>query len=117
MKQIAIPAVLLFSALAVFVGWAVWPTGLESARSAYERGRYAQALRILEPLVEAGNPEAQFQLAEMNMLGRGVPEDDAEAVRWFQRAAAQGHAGAQFQLGAMHARGEGVPINIAQSVE
>ncbi|MCH7478068.1 MAG: sel1 repeat family protein, partial [SAR324 cluster bacterium] len=117
MKQIAIPALLLFTAIAVFVGWAVWPTDLESARSAYERGRFERVLRILEPLVEAGNPEAQFQLGEMYALGRGVPEDDAEAARWFQRAAAQGHVGAQFQLGAMHARGEGVPINIAQSVE
>ena len=39
--------------------------------------------------------------------GYGVPEDDAEAVRWYQMAAEQGHAGAQYNLG--YADGEGVP--------
>ena len=40
--------------------------------------------------------------------GEGVPENDAEAVKWFRLAAEQGHAGAQFNLGGMYATGEGV---------
>ena len=39
---------------------------------------------------------------------RGVPENDAEAVKWYRKAAEQGNASAQFNLGVMHADGEGV---------
>ena len=41
--------------------------------------------------------------------GEGVPEDDAEAVRWYRLAAEQGLASAQSNLGGMYAKGEGVP--------
>jgi Asp-tRNA(Asn)/Glu-tRNA(Gln) amidotransferase A subunit family amidase len=40
--------------------------------------------------------------------GYGVPEDDAEAVRWYRMAAEQGSADAQSNLGVMYANGEGV---------
>jgi S1-C subfamily serine protease len=43
--------------------------------------------------------------------GRGVPKDDAEAVKWFRMAAEQGIAEAQFNLSGMYCRGEGVPTN------
>ena len=43
--------------------------------------------------------------------GRGVPEDDREAVEWYRKAAEQGNAGAQLNLGLMYYRGEGVPEN------
>ena len=49
--------------------------------------------------------------------GEGVPEDDAEAVRWYRRAAEQGHALGQYNLGFMYASGEGVPEDdIAEAV-
>ena len=41
--------------------------------------------------------------------GLGVPQDAAEAVRWFRLAAEQGHARAQYSLGVMYGTGEGVP--------
>jgi len=40
--------------------------------------------------------------------GYGVPEDDAEAVRWYRLSAAQGFASGQYNLGVMYANGEGV---------
>ena len=43
--------------------------------------------------------------------GRGVTEDDAEAVRWYGKAADQGYPNAQFNLGLMYAKGEGVAQN------
>jgi TPR repeat protein len=48
--------------------------------------------------------------------GDGVPEDDAEAARWYRLAADQGHAPAQFNLGLMHATGEGVPDVVLQDL-
>ncbi len=38
-----------------------------------------------------------------------MPEDDAEAVRWYRLAADQGHALGQLNLGSMYALGDGVP--------
>ena len=40
--------------------------------------------------------------------GKGVPENNAEAVKWFRKAAEQGEADAQSNLGRMYARGDGV---------
>ena len=57
---------------------------------------------------EQGDADAQYKLARMYAKGEGVPEDDAEAVKWFRKAAEQGHAESQFLLGAMYALGEGV---------
>ena len=41
--------------------------------------------------------------------GRGVPQDDAEAVRWYRLAAEQGNASAQFRLGVAYGTGRSVP--------
>ena len=43
----------------------------------------------------------------MYASGEGVPEDDAEAVRWYRLAADQGHADAQYNLGWMYDRRRG----------
>ena len=45
----------------------------------------------------------------MYRKGKGVAEDDHEAVMWFREAAGQGDAYAQYFLGQMYADGEGVP--------
>ena len=60
--------------------------------------------------------EAQFILGGMYVTGRGVPQDDAEAVAWYRRAAEQGHALAQSNLGAMYDQGRGVPQDDAEAV-
>ncbi len=48
--------------------------------------------------------------------GRGVPQDNAKAVRWYRRGAEQGNAKAQFNLGQMYSKGEGVPQDDAEAV-
>jgi len=45
----------------------------------------------------------------MYATGRGVAQDDAEAVRWYRLAADQGHASGQNILGVMYVDGRGVP--------
>jgi len=47
--------------------------------------------------------------------GRGVPQDDAEAVRWYRLAVDQGDADAQTNLGVMYATGAGVPQDDVQA--
>ena len=56
---------------------------------------------------EQGDADAQFTLGVMYGTGRGVPQDDAEAVRWL--AAEQDNADAQYNLGGMYDNGRSVP--------
>jgi TPR repeat protein len=47
----------------------------------------------------------------MYFEGPGVPQDYAEAVKWYRLAAEQGYAIAQSNLGAMYSKGQGGPHN------
>ena len=58
---------------------------------------------------EQGDADAQSTLGFMYENGRGVPQDDAEAVRWYRLAAEQGNSLAQNNLGFMYGNGRGVP--------
>jgi len=90
----------------------------EVSESAYE-GLERIANSELDALLvraEAGDAEAQNILGSSYSSGFGVPEDDAEAARWYRLAADQGHAGAQNDLGLMYANGQGVPEDHAEAV-
>jgi TPR repeat protein len=52
---------------------------------------------------------AQYRFGNKYANGQGVPEDDAEAVRWLRLAAEQGHASAQYFLGSIYAGDGSVP--------
>ena len=82
---------------------------LEDGITAYRAGDFAAALRILRPIAEQGNAEAQYSLGVMYDIGEGVPQDYAEAVKWYRLAAGQGYADGQLNLGVMYYNGEGVP--------
>ena len=72
-----------------------------------------------ETMAEAnqGAAYAQSNLGVMYATGEGVPENDAEAVKWYRKAADQGYAIAQFNLALMYDNGEGVPENDAEAVK
>ena len=70
----------------------------------------------LRARAEQGDAEAQFNLGVMYAAGRAVPQDDAEAVRWYRLAAEQGPAQAQRRLGLMYFRGRSVPQDGAEAV-
>ena len=63
-----------------------------------------------------GNAEAQNDVGFLYYTGQGVPQDYAEAARWYRLAADQGLAEAQYNLGLMYAEGEGVPRDDAEAV-
>ena len=48
--------------------------------------------------------------------GEGVPQDDAEAVRWYRLAADQGDASAQINLGVITPPADGVRQDDAEAV-
>jgi TPR repeat protein len=53
----------------------------------------------LRARAEQGHADAQYTLELMYDNGEGVPQDDAEAVRWYRLAAEQRLARGQFNLG------------------
>ncbi|MGE0652578.1 MAG: SPOR domain-containing protein [Alphaproteobacteria bacterium] len=82
---------------------------LDDASSAYHRGDFAAALKVIRPLAEQGDPRAQANLGVLYENGQGVPQDDIEAAKWYRKAANQGDASAQFKLGGLYWQGKGVP--------
>jgi TPR repeat protein len=82
---------------------------IEAGNAAYEKGNYHTALQLIRPLAEEGDPRAQSMLGLLYYRGRGVPQDDAQALKWFRSAAEAGDALAQLNLGVMYADGRGVP--------
>lgn len=74
------------------------------------------AFATLLAAAEKNNAEAQYQVGKCYALGDGVPQDDRQAIPWYQKAADQGNIGAQLSLGLMYAEGRGVPQDDTQAV-
>jgi hypothetical protein len=69
----------------------------------------------LRKKAEQGNTEAQTNLGFLYSRGERVPQDYAQAAKWFQQAAAQGDVTAQFTLGVLYVKGYGVPQDYAMA--
>jgi TPR repeat protein len=66
---------------------------------------------------EQGDAGAQFDVAAAYYLGRGVPQDYTEALRWYRMAADRGEPRAEDALGYMHLKGQGVPQDYARALQ
>jgi uncharacterized protein len=84
------------------VAVAAWAGPLQDAQAAYDRGKYAIALELWQPLAEQGDPDAQAGLGNLHLGGYGVARDEAAAMAWFRKAAEQGHANGQFSLAGLY---------------
>lgn len=62
----------------------------------------AQAIEWLRRAAENDQPDAQHELAERLLFGKGMPANPEEAVRWVRRAAMNGHAAAAVKAGRLH---------------
>ena len=60
---------------------------------------------------EQGDSFEQYVVGRRYEDGDGMPQDDAEAVRWYRLAAEQGQNEAQVALQEMHAEGRVVPLD------
>ena len=68
---------------------------LEDAAAADDKGDYATAAKLLRPLADEGNAQAQYKLGILYDDGLGVAQDVAEALKWYRLAADQGFASRQ----------------------
>ena len=67
---------------------------LEAADAAVKRRDYSTAVRLVRPLAEQGDANAQYNLGVFYDNGLGVPQDKVRAHMWFSLSAAQGRDGA-----------------------
>ncbi|HCA26851.1 MAG TPA: hypothetical protein DEP05_04290 [Betaproteobacteria bacterium] len=70
-------------------------------------GRFRQALKA----AQTGDATAQTTVGLMYRHGKGTPQNDGEAVKWYKKAALQGNAEAEAYLGFMYMTGRGVRRN------
>ena len=91
---LAVVGALLFSA---GNAWA----DFSKADAAYERGDFATALKLIRPLAEQGDADAQNFLGFMYFHGDGVPKNLVKAARWYGKSAYQGHEAGEIHLGSI----------------
>ena len=81
MKKLTLATLLIFSCVTA------WAADFYKGAAAAEAGDFDTALAEFKPLAEQGIAEAQYNLALMYDNGKGVIEDDKEAVKWYRLAA------------------------------
>ena len=101
MKRSSKRGALAASALLALLASGPAVADVKAGVDAWSRGDYAAAVREWEGPAGAGDPDAQFNLAQAYRLGRGVPEDAARAEALYARAAAAGHVQAADTYGLM----------------
>jgi TPR repeat protein len=79
---------------------------LTSGINAFEAKDFTLAMRLLSPLADEGNPEAQYRMGMMYQNGLGKVKNDDYALKYMQASADQGHAYAQHGMGIMYLYGE-----------
>ena len=57
---------------------------IEDSIKAYRRGDFKTAYQLIKPEAEKGDDVAQFTLGYMYDEGKGVPQDYAEAAKWYK---------------------------------
>ena len=73
------------------------------------------AANVCENLAKKNDRNAQFALATLYYDGKGVMEDNSQALKWFRKAAERNHAQAQYNLAIMMASGLGTEANLVEA--
>lgn len=76
---------------------------------------YASLIPKLLILAQKGEAKAQYHLGVLFNDGKGVPQDFAQAAKWYTQAASQGHIKAQLYLGLLYQKGQGVEQDYRQA--
>ena len=97
--------------LVLIVSFLLIPGGAPILHSAESK------LEMMHEKAEAGDAETQLELGWMYQTGRGIGQDDAQAVQWYLKAAEQGLASAQCNLGMMYMEGRGVERDAREAVD
>ena len=78
---------------------------------AFDRANFKTALDVWMAAAQAGDPEAQYNVAEIYERGLGGQSNYEAAAIWYQKASDQGYSRALFSLGTLYEQGLGVPAD------
>src|SRR5690606_21832982 len=67
-------------------------------RKAVRMRQFEKAFSYYEKAAQAGDPDAQYEIAMLYVRGQGTEKNDNRARLWLERAANQGHPGASYLL-------------------
>lgn len=84
---------------------------------AFQRGKYDEAVKYLQPAAEAGDAGAMYVLGQMYASGRGIAKDEKAATELFLKAANLGDANAQQSLGSALMLGEGIEQDMVEALK
>ena len=90
---------------------------LAKASADFAQGDFENAWFRYWTLARRGDPNAEFNLAQLYRFGKGIPVDRDLARYWYAKAAAQNHGYAQYNLGVIYEVGDGTPRDLAQARE
>lgn len=91
-------------------------SNLTAGLAAFEAEDYTNAFRLLKPIADRGDAEAQCIVANMYQLGLGLERDVLEAVRWYEKSAEQGYGVASNNLAGIFTIGDqGIAIDQAEA--
>ncbi len=80
---------------------------LTAGLAAFEAKNYTDAFKLLKPIADWGDAEAQCIVANMYELGLGLERDVLEAVRYYKKSAKQCYGVASNNLGTIFTIGNG----------
>ncbi len=102
--------------LALFLPASALADTFEDALDARVRGDYQTTLKLIQPLADQGNADAQRLIGDMYFAGEGVKQDNAEGLKWYEKAAA--HSGDyQGRLASLYFEGRVVEQNNAEGLK
>ncbi len=84
---------------------------MKEADTAYGNKDYEKAFKLIKPLAERGDAEAQARLSVLYLNGRGVQKNCTQAVNWVEKSVAQNNAKGIAILGMMYMEALCVPAN------
>ncbi len=91
-------------------------SNLTAGLAAFEAEDYTNAFKLLKPIADRGDAEAQCIVANMYHLGLGLERDVLEAVKWYKKSAEQGYGVASNNLAEIFAIGDrGIAIDRAEA--
>ncbi len=109
-------ALVLGLALGVLGASPAWAATAQDGLAAYKAGRYARAVKILQPLARQNDAQAQYLLGVLRERGQGVPRDETRAAYWYERAIANGEwPAAYWRLGLLYRDGRGVSRDLKRA--
>lgn len=88
----------------------------QQGTQAFRQGDDAKAVRLWRRAAEGGNSEGQAYLGWAYLEGRGVEQNDTEALRWYRLAIAQHEPFALHGLGTLYLHGQVVEQDEAEAL-